>query len=119
VYHINSDSEDSYSPTGLSWDQDEIDEAYRKYDPERYAQMKNDQKIKITDAETPSLFTPKRPQEIANDLRKQKTIRLEEKAKAWYSIIKTKQASESRKNEDGPGEDLLPVYNDASDKEAD
>lgn len=115
-YRINTDSEESYSPTGLSWDQEEIDEAYRKYDPERYEQSINDQKIKITDATTPFLFSPQQQKDIENDLQKQKTTRLEEKAKAWHSIIKTKQETESRKIVDGPGEDLLPVYNERTNK---
>ena len=50
VYQINSDSEEEHSPTGLSWDQEELDEAYRKY-ALTTPTLQGDTKIKITDAE--------------------------------------------------------------------
>ena len=36
IRHIKSDKSDDYSHTGNSWDQDALDYAYHKYDPNLY-----------------------------------------------------------------------------------
>ena len=44
IFKITNKSDSSdYSPTGLSWDQEEIDDAYRRYDPEKYKKQHNPQ----------------------------------------------------------------------------